>query len=36
MHPITTFPARREAALRIDPRTPSVADRIRARMRGRT
>jgi len=36
MYPITTYPARREAALKIDPRTPSVADRIRERMRRRT
>jgi hypothetical protein len=33
MHPITTYPARRKAALKIDPRTRSVADRIRERMR---
>jgi len=35
MYPITTYPARR-AAMKIDPRTPSVADRIRERMRRRT
>jgi len=36
MFPITTYPARRAAAMNIDPRTPSVADRIRERMRRRT
>ena len=35
MHPITTYPARRAAAQKLDPRTPSVADRIRERMRRR-
>jgi hypothetical protein len=33
MYPITTYPARRAAAMKIDPRSPSVADRIRERMR---
>lgn len=33
MHPITTYPARRRAALKVNPRSPSVADRIRERMR---
>jgi hypothetical protein len=33
MYPIGTYPARRVAAMKIDPRTPSVADRIRERMR---
>jgi hypothetical protein len=36
MDPITTYAARRAAALKIDPRTPSVADRIRERMRRRS
>lgn len=35
MFPITTYPARRAASLKLDPRSPSVADRIRERMRGR-
>ena len=35
MYPITTYAARRAAALKIDPRSPSVADRIRERMRSR-
>jgi hypothetical protein len=35
MFPITTYPARRVEALKIDPRSPSVADRIRERMRRR-
>jgi hypothetical protein len=36
MYPITTYAARRVAALKIDPRSPSVADRIRERMRSRS
>jgi hypothetical protein len=36
MVPITTYPARRAAAMKIDPRSPSVADRIRERMRRRS
>ena len=33
MYPIGSYQARRVAAMKIDPRTPSVADRIRERMR---
>ena len=35
MYPITTYPDRRAAAMKLDPRSPSVADRIRERMRRR-
>jgi len=33
MYPIGTYSARRVAAMKLDARTPSVADRIRERMR---